>query len=864
MPVSQSRQMRELLWRGLVYLPIFLLLIFQFVEAKKSSGRAIGVTVEPRGEHAQVVALQPEGPAELGGLQAGDVMLKVDGRPIESLVDYGMVAKRFERGREVEYQVRRGQQTIMLTVVPGMSIDWLPLFLNACLVAGFGSMGLLSIAMRPGSLPADLLFWVFVLAAVELAQPFSIIGSPLLAVVTIAASFLLNGAQFGTMLHLACVIPEKQRWLRSRFWVIPTLYLAGLGFGTLVTTTYLVEVVWQRNLLPWSFKVVQGPVYTVWMQTWAVLMIVFLSLPAWRYPTRQGRRQAGWVLLGALPWCLFTIVYGLLMFSAIDVPGWLGSPWIWRLTLIPLPLTVFIVLQMQSVIQNTLLLRLTSKLQHAGSVEKISEIISHDLNLAFNTQCNYVFFRDDSTSDLTSVHSSGARVGVGNIPESFEILRLADRSGQALVFPDGLPDELPANESQWLRRIRAKLIVPVMATDQHLIGLLILGAKASEEPYTDHDLEIIGALTGQIALAYENIGLHVQVDEQDRVQREVLNRFESQEIFLVKECSTCGRCYDSSDEVCAKDGSKLSLTLPVERTIDERYRLDKVLGKGGVAVVYRARDLRLDRKVAVKVLARSVLDAPDSSRRFEREAHIVAKLAHPRIITIHDFGKTRHGCAYLVMEYLEGATMGQILRREGPYNADQAAELFDRILDGLSAAHRKGIVHRDLKPDNVLISNAVRRDGDRGDQAGGDENSVKLLDFGLAKFHARSGVENSNLTMPGFVIGTLAYMAPEQLNGEEADERSDLFAVGVMAVEALLGRKPFRGRTPGQVLSSIQKNKIEIPGDCVASEQLEAIIRRCLAYDAAERFQSASELRAALIPAMRAHSVAVGQTSLSA
>ncbi|MEM7582644.1 MAG: protein kinase [Acidobacteriota bacterium] len=857
MPVSQSRQRRELLWRGLVYLPIFLLLVFQVFEAKKSSDKQIGITVEPLGEHTQIVAVKSEGPAALGGLRAGDVMLEVDGRAIRSMVDYGLAAGRFERGREVDYRIHRGGEELTLTVSPGMAIDWWPLLLNALLVAGFGSMGLLSIAKRPGSLPADLLYWLFVLAAVEIAQPFQVIGAPVLAAVTTAAAFLLAGAQFSTMLHLAGVIPEKQRWLRRRPWVIPLLYVVGFGLGTFATVTYLLEAVWQLDLLPWSFAFVRGPMNRVWLLTWAILMIAFLSLPALRHPTRQGRRQAGWVLLGALPWCLFMIVYNGLIGLGREVPAWLEVTWFWRVSLVPLPITVFIVLQMQSMIQNTLVLRLASKLQHAGSVEKISEMISRDLNLAFNTQCNYVFFRDDSNSDLTSVHSSGARVGVGNIPESFEILRLADRSGEALAFPNGLAEDLPASEAQWLRRLRAKLIVPVMATDQHLIGLLILGEKASEEPYTDHDLEIIGALTGQIALAYENIGLHFQVDEQDRVQREMLNRFEDQEIFLVKECSICGRCYDSSDETCAKDGAKLSLTLPIERNIDDRYRLDRVLGKGGVAVVYAARDMRLDRTVAVKVLARSAMDAPDASRRFEREAHIVAKLAHPRIITVHDFGKTRHGCAFLVMEYLEGSTMGQILRREGPYGPECAAELFDRVLDGLGAAHRRGIVHRDLKPDNVLISGVGDLNVGTGTACSSvehwQEGTVKLLDFGLAKFHPRSGVENSDLTMPGFVIGTLAYMAPEQLSGEEADERSDLFAVGVMVIEALSGRKPFRGRTPGQVLSSIQKSEIEIPGNNGATGQIRDVLGRCLAYDAADRYQSAVDLRSALIPAMRSY-----------
>ena len=623
--------------------------------------------------------------------------------------------------------------------------------------------------------------------------------------------------------------------------MIPLFYATGLGLGILATSTFLIGQVWQRPWLPWTLEQMDG-VLSAWMLVWATAMVIFLGLPMLRYPNRQGRRQAGMVLLGALPWVLYAYATVATGISGIAGPDWLYEDWLWKLAVLPLPLSIFVVLQIQALIQNRLLMRLTSQLQSAGSVEKISELISRDLDLAFHTKCNYVFFRDEAGSDLTSVHSSGARVGVENIPESYVILRIADRKGEALVFPDDLEDQLPPNEVNWLKRLRANVVVPVMGTNQRLIGLLILGMKASEEPYIDHDFDIVRSLAGQIALAYENIGLQVQVHEQDRVQREVLDRFEDQKIILVKECPVCGLCYDSSAELCPEDGTKLALTLPVERTIGERYRLDRVLGKGGVAVVYRALDLRLDRAVAVKVLARSMTDAPDASRRFEREARIVAGLAHPRIVTIHDFGKTHQGCAYLVMEYLEGATLGHILRHRGPYIPSVNAILFDQILDGLGAAHRMGIVHRDLKPDNVLIARVEDE----------SENSVKLLDFGLAKFHARSGVENTHLTVPGFIIGTLAYMSPEQLGGEEADERSDLFAVGVMAFEALSGRKPFTGRTPAQVLKSMVESDFVLDGGSRSVRKLNAILERCLDREPANRYQSVAELREVLIPAIRA------------
>ena len=840
MPIPVARRLRELLMRSLVYLPIFALLVFQFLEAKRSSDKSIGITVEPRGDMVLIATTRPEGPADRGGLLAGDEVLAIAGQPVRSLLDYDMAATLFERGQAVEYQVRRDQQVLMLEIVPGAELPWVPVLLSFVLVTALLALAILSLVRRPGSVPATLLYRLLVLVALEVSLPISAVGAPVLGVVTDVASSLLNGAQFGTMLHLACVIPQRQSWLRRWPWVIPGLYGVGLGAGALTAITYLVEVVGERQVLPWDHATFRGPVQWTLMLAWAILMIVFLAIPARRHPTRQGRRQAGWMLLGALPWSLSTSTLVVLESLDREGPEWMYAPWFWRLTLMPLLLSIFVVLQMLSGIQKRVLLRLTSRLQEAGSMEKISELISRDLNRAFQTKCNYVFFREESSSDLTSVHSSGARVGVENIPESYEILRIANRKGEALVFPEDLADLLPVEEKRWLERLRANLIVPVTGSEHRLIGLLILGMKASEEPYIAYDFELLRSLAGQIALACENIGLHVQVHEQDRIQRDVLDRFEEQEIYLVKECPLCGRCYESTEQVCEKDGARLALTLPVERTIDNHYRLDRVLGKGGVAVVYRAFDQRLDRTVAVKVLARSVMDAPDASRRFAREARIVAQLAHPRIVTIYDFGKTKQGCAYLVMEYLEGATMGQTLRRRGPYSPEHAAELFDRILDGLGAAHRAGIVHRDLKPDNVLIT---------GPESNGT-SAVKLLDFGLAKFHAHSGVANTNLTRPGFVIGTLAYMAPEQLGGDEADERSDLFAIAVMVYEALAGRKPFKGRTPAQVLKSMASREVTI-GEGAATAKLNAVLARCLDQDPTKRYASAEELRADLIPAIR-------------
>src|SRR5712691_6700711 len=215
------------------------------------------------------------------------------------------------------------------------------------------------------------------------------------------------------------------------------------------------------------------------------------------------------------------------------------------------------------------------------------------------------------------------------------------------------------------------------------------------------------------------------------------------------------------------------------------YEILSPLGAGGMGEVYKARDSKLKRDVAIKVLPRSLSADPDALARFEREALAVAALSHPNILSIFDFG-THEGISYAVMELLEGETLRGKLDA-GPISQKQAVDYALQISKGLSAAHEKGIVHRDLKPKNLF----VMKDG-----------HVKILDFGLAKREApvAPGEETSAPTVsrhtePGTVMGTVGYMSPEQVRGRPADRRSDIFSFGAVLYEMLTGRRAFRGDT---------------------------------------------------------------------
>jgi serine/threonine-protein kinase len=264
------------------------------------------------------------------------------------------------------------------------------------------------------------------------------------------------------------------------------------------------------------------------------------------------------------------------------------------------------------------------------------------------------------------------------------------------------------------------------------------------------------------------------------------------------------------------------------------YEIVSLLGVGGMGEVYRARDTRLDRDVAVKVLSAAHSAAPGFRSRFEREARTVAALSHPHICTVHDVGHDA-GTDYLVMELIEGTTLAARLDEE-LLPLSQALEYGIQIADALERAHRAGVVHRDLKPGNVMVTKA----------------GVKLVDFGLAK-NARPALAEiavastspAEVTAAGTILGTLQYMAPEQIEGADADPRTDIFSLGTVLYEMVTGRKAFEGKTPASVIGAILRDQpppvaAHLPH---APRTLDRVIATCLAKDPADRWQSARDLR---------------------
>ena len=268
------------------------------------------------------------------------------------------------------------------------------------------------------------------------------------------------------------------------------------------------------------------------------------------------------------------------------------------------------------------------------------------------------------------------------------------------------------------------------------------------------------------------------------------------------------------------------------------YKIIEKLGQGGMGEVYLAEDSRLDRKVALKILPQHLSDRAELRERFEREARAVSSLNHPHICTLYDIGE-QDGIHYLVMEHLEGETLEARLVK-GPLPLEQTLQYAIQIADALDKAHRQGVVHRDLKPGNIMLV----------------KSGAKLLDFGLAKLQATETptnlsalpTEQASLTAEGTILGTLQYMAPEQLEGKEADSRTDIFAFGAVVYEMATGKKAFEGKSQASLIGAILKDDPVPMSELqpMTPPTLDHVVRRCMSKAPEDRWQAASDVMAEL------------------
>jgi serine/threonine protein kinase len=307
----------------------------------------------------------------------------------------------------------------------------------------------------------------------------------------------------------------------------------------------------------------------------------------------------------------------------------------------------------------------------------------------------------------------------------------------------------------------------------------------------------------------------------------------------MKVCPVCGKEYSDTSTLCPIDASVLQqMDDPLlGQALAGKYLIEKLIKRGGMGSVYLGKHVLMDKRVAIKVLRPSLALDNDIVARFSREAKAASRISHPHAVTVTDFGEDENGVVFLVMEYLDGRTLKEIIKSDGPMSLGRVVEIVRQVAGALDAAHQQGVVHRDLKSDNIML---VRHDG--GDWA-------KVLDFGIAKIKQPEGVRDVDITAANLVIGTPQYMSPEQCSqSSPIDARSDVYSLGVIVYEMLAGRVPFTGESPTVIMMKQVQDAppsiVEARPDLPAS--MAKVIARALAKQPSDRFQTAGEFSEAL------------------
>jgi GAF domain-containing protein len=421
-----------------------------------------------------------------------------------------------------------------------------------------------------------------------------------------------------------------------------------------------------------------------------------------------------------------------------------------------------------------ILVSLAGRVPYETDPRDLVALVIQQIDSALHPDCVAVLAGEGSTEGISSP-APGSDAGtlepvaasrVTATPLRFDsalvtLLRWSDKPLEVFLDDEQSPvARLPPADRAWLASMHAELLVPIFAGGSNprpFVGLLALGPKRSEEPYTTEDRELLSGIATQMGVALDLSRLRKRAGE-----------------------SGPGLELLSGEATTQALGSASGIR--VGSVVDNKYRVEEIVGQGGMGAVFRAWDLRLERSVAIKVVRADLLAAPESRVRFRRESMMVARLQHPAIVTVFDYGSLRDGSAFLVMEYVPGEDLRRLLKREGPLELPRATSLLQGIAAGVEAAHKAGIFHRDLKPENILLP----------------ESGIgpKVVDFGVAKMtDAAAAPGTTTLTAGGTIVGTPAYMAPEQLRGGTVDGRADVFSLGVMTYEMLTGRLPFGGGT---------------------------------------------------------------------
>ena len=409
---------------------------------------------------------------------------------------------------------------------------------------------------------------------------------------------------------------------------------------------------------------------------------------------------------------------------------------------------------------HRILRQVVEDVRAAASLDTVAPVVMSRLRAAFHSTFVALLVSEPHQRGFHVLAVAPDTSAVPRLTRDSKLVGLARVLGKPIDFsrsPDLFDGELPAEDAPAMRATQVDLVAPIVAAAANQReSLLVLGTKRSEEPYDRDDRQLVTSVAASLALLLQR-----RPDEG-----------ESDDAFA--ECPQCGACDGVNATRCAEDGTPL-VRMSIPRVLGERYTIHRRLGRGGMGTVYEARDGTLERLVAVKVIREDMVGSRDAADRFRHEALVAASFAHPNVVTVYDFGVTANARGYLVMERMNGATLREMLRRDGRLTLPRMLHIMRGVCQAVDAAHRCQLIHRDLKPDNIFLTL---------------EEIPKVLDFGIAKF-ASSTVDSTALTATGAVVGTVGYMAPEQLRGGAPHTSWDLWALAVVAYEILSGGRPF-------------------------------------------------------------------------
>jgi serine/threonine-protein kinase len=413
-----------------------------------------------------------------------------------------------------------------------------------------------------------------------------------------------------------------------------------------------------------------------------------------------------------------------------------------------------------------LLREVVEDIRQAGSLERVAPRVVARIEAALHPEFVALLVHERGEASYRSLAAAPAGQAPPPLSATSKVAALLRALESPLEMSHSesgwLQQQLPPKDVDFLRQARFDLLVPISTASDRTEALLALGVKRSEEPYAQDDRNLLITIASNLAMLLER-----------PAAAPVL--LPTSGAFV--ECPQCGACYDPGAGPCPQEGATpVPMRLP--RVLAGRYRVERRRGRGGMGTVYEATDTALERRVAVKVIHDSLVGSAEAAERFRSEARVAASFAHPNVVTVYDFGSVAETRAFLVMELLEGVTLREELHAQPRSAPGRVVEIMRGVCAAVQAAHRRHLVHRDLKPENIFLSR-----GEAGEVP-------KVLDFGVAKFLPAADLATAN-TQSGMVVGTLAYMAPEQLRGQPVDPAWDLWALAVVTYEMLTGVHPF-------------------------------------------------------------------------